>query len=522
MKHMKRGTAAILMLALLLLSATAMGETVYPIAGAENVTLTYCKLNYEQVSSQYPSLADTPFFQAYSAATGVTIETMTPADNTAMNLIFASGDLPDMIHWNWNSYSGGISKAISDGIVLPLNDLLEEYAPAYNALIHSNEDYQRAALTANGDVYGFAFIRGHKDLVTYSGPIIRADWLEKCGLEMPQTIGEFYDMLVAFRDQCGATYPLSTTPSYIAGDDQGSFILGAFGVPRTSFYRDGETVKFGFYEAGMKDAYAFLHQLYTEGLLDPNFSTLDTATINSNFYNGVSGVVTGLLGSGIGNHLSAMADDPEFDVAGMNYLVADEKKGELPISGHSDFPVTAEATVITTTCEYPEIAAQVLDYGYTEEGHMLFNFGIEGESYEMVDGYPTYTELITHNPDGLSMQYAMAPYMLSWNGGNMVQDERYSYQYSGLPQQQAALATWANTTVTDHIMPPLTIPDDQSARFASLGNDITTYCNEMRIKFITGEESLENFDAYLETLRNMGVEEYIAIEQAAYDEYLSR
>ncbi len=44
----------------------------------------------------------------------------------------------------------------------------------------------------------------------------------------------------------------------------------------------------------------------------------------------------------------------------------------------------------------------------------------------------------------------------------------------------------------------------------------------MRIKFITGEESLDNFDAYLETLRNMGVEEYIAIEQAAYDEYLSR
>ena len=71
-------------------------------------------------------------------------------------------------------------------------------------------------------------------------------------------------------------------------------------------------------------------------------------------------------------------------------------------------------------------------------------------------------------------------------------------------------------------MPRVTIPDDKSARFASLGNDINTYCNEMRIKFITGEESLDNFEAFRDTLRNMGIEEYIAIEQAAYDEFLTR
>ena len=59
-------------------------------------------------------------------------------------------------------------------------------------------------MTPNGDIYGFAFIRDHKDLLTSSGPIIRSDWLEKCGLENPETITEFYNALVAFRDQCGA------------------------------------------------------------------------------------------------------------------------------------------------------------------------------------------------------------------------------------------------------------------------------------------------------------------------------
>lgn len=520
----KRIFSLLLAIALLCLSGAALAEeaaSVYPIAGAEGVTLTFAKVAQTQITSQYDSLQDTPLMQAYMEATGVNIEVIAPADDTAMNLIFASGELPDMLYFNWDSYAGGIAKAISDGIVLPLNDLLDEYAPAYKEQINSNEDYRRATMTPNGDIYGFAFIRDHKDLLTSSGPIIRSDWLEKCGLENPETITEFYNALVAFRDQCGAEYPLCISASNMESQ-AGTFLYGAFGIPHLQFYREGDTVKFGCYEEGIKDAYAFLNKLYNEGLLDPNFATLDSATINSNLYNGVSGVVTGSLSSGIGNHLTAMTDDPEFDVAGMHFLVADDQKGELPISGQTDVPVMRNATVITTTCEYPEIAARFLDYGYTEEGHMLLNFGVEGESYEMIDGYPTFTDLILHNPDGLSPQYALAPYAFSWDGGNMMQDERYIYQYAGRPQQQEALATWSNTLKGEYMMPRVTIPDDMSARFASLGNDINTYCNEMRIKFITGEESLDNFDAYLETLRNMGIEEYIAIEQAAYDEFMAR
>lgn len=519
----KRIFSLVLILTLLCLNGAALAESAaYPIAGAEGVTLTFAKIAQTQITSQYDSLQDTPLMQAYMEATGVNIEVIAPADNTAMNLLFASGDLPDMVYFDWDAYAGGVSKAISDGVVLPLNDLLDEYAPAYKAVINSNEDYRRGTMTPNGDVYGFAFIRGHKDLLTSNGPIIRSDWLEKCGLENPETITEFYNALVAFRDQCGATYPLSTGAGNILGNESASFILGAFGLSGTGFYHEGDVVKYGFYEEGLKDAYTFLHQLYEEGLLDPNFATLDTATTNSNLYNGVSGVVTGALSGGIGNHLSAMEDDPEFDVAGMHYLVADDQKGELPISGHTDFPVMRFATCITTTCEYPEIAARFLDYGYTEAGHLLLNFGVEGESYEMIDGYPTFTDWVLNNPEGLSPQYALAPYAFSWDTGNMVQDERYIYQYAGLPQQQEALATWSNTLKGEYMMPRVTIPDDMSARFSSLGNDINTYCKEMRIKFITGEESLDNFDAYLDTLRNMGIEEYIAIEQAAYDEFMAR
>ncbi|MNY77272.1 hypothetical protein D3C86_2171120 [compost metagenome] len=51
--------------------------------------------------------------------------------------------------------------------------------------------------------------------------------------------------------------------------------------------------------------------------------------------------------------------------------------------------------------------------------------------------------------------------------------------------------------------------------------DITTYVNEMNIKFITGKESLDKFDSYIKSLKSMGVEDVIKGRQAQYDRYLA-
>ena len=80
-----------------------------------------------------------------------------------------------------------------------------------------------------------------------------------------------------------------------------------------------------------------------------------------------------------------------------------------------------------------------LDYGYSEKGHMLFNFGKEGESYEMKDGNPVYTDLILHNPDGLSVSDSMKKYLLAMNSGPFVQDEKYIEQYYQYQQQKDAV-----------------------------------------------------------------------------------
>ena len=68
---------------------------------------------------------------------------------------------------------------------------------------------------------------------------------------------------------------------------------------------------------------------------------------------------------------------------------------------------------------------------------MLYNFGTEGVSYEMQDGKPVYTSLITNNPDGLTMAQAMSYYIgASHMGGGFVQDLDYYNQYLARQQQR--------------------------------------------------------------------------------------
>ena len=54
-------------------------------------------------------------------------------------------------------------------------------------------------------------------------------------------------------------------------------------------------------------------------------------------------------------------------------------------------------------CEDIELAMRVLDYAYSEEGYMYYNFGTEGETYTLdEEGKPVYTDLIMKDPDGIN------------------------------------------------------------------------------------------------------------------------
>ena len=139
----------------------------------------------------------------------------------------------------------------------------------------------------------------------------------------------------------------------------------------------------------------------------------------------------------------------------------------------------------------------------------------------MIDGYPTYTKDMTENPDGLSISHALGRYVRSVYGGPFIQDRRYQEQYAKYPEQVNAINTWSQHQ-GKLLLPPITATPDESQRLATIMNEVNTYVSEMFTKFIMGQESLDNFDAYVEQLKKMNIEEAIKLRQDALDRYNAR
>jgi putative aldouronate transport system substrate-binding protein len=500
-------------------SSTESTEITYPLQTDETLTIA---LGYEsQISASYENFGDTPYAKALQEKTGVKLEFQVFADSNALNLMFASGELPDIIFWGATGYQGGAQKAIDDGIIYPLNDLINANTPDLVKILNSDKDYLKGSMTANGDYIGFPFIKGDMMLRSTSGIIIRDDWVKELGIEIPKTAEEFYQMLKLFKEKKGATVPFSTTSFWVDQLLDSGLITSAFGLPKaTSYQKDGK-VQFGFAQPEFKAALEYLNKLYTEGLLDPNYSTLDNDTMNANMMNGQSGVTVGALNGGIGNYIRTMKDKGEFSVAGISSLAANH--GDKPMAGYYEFPITGLFATISPSCKNKELAAQFLNYAYTEEGNLLNNFGIDGQSYTLVDNNPVFTDKITNNQEGLTMQLALAPYARSWSSGWFVQDVDYLKQYAALPQQQAALQAWSNHDGSKYVIPPVSINTDDASEYATIMSDINTYVDEMITKYIMGVEPLSTFDSdYIPALNNMNINRAVDILQAALDEFNSR
>lgn len=503
-----------------ILMALAMLCTLFaalPASAQEQKTLTLAWSQYDAITAFGP-WEETPFIKEWEKQTGVEVKVIHPND---FSVYLASGQYADIVYYTWARYPGSASKAIEDGIIVPIEDKLEQYAPDYYSVLHSNPEWLKQATTPDGHIYGFNFIRGDRQLQTSAGIIVRTDWLEELGMEMPETADELYDVLVAFRDKKGATAPMTAVWQFMTtrGLDQGIFTSAA-GLVRGSYYQVDGKVHYGYAEENYKGVLEYLHKLYEENLFDHNFLTIDDATMKSNMLNGISGVTVGFAGSGIGNILSAArsAGNETFELGGAPTLVAN--KGDRPLSGQFDNALqTGRAAAITTSCEDVETAMKFLNWCYTDEGCMMMNYGIEGETYTVEDGKVVYTELITNNPDGKNVQQALAQYSLGWCEGPFVQ-KLSSYQ--AWEEQKQAIAAWSANDAEKYIIADIAVPTELSDEYSAISSEVSTFVQEQTVAFITGERSLDEFDSYLETLKELNVERMIEIYQIALDEFNAR
>lgn len=484
------------------------------VADDSNSVTWWCSMsgNESQIVS---NRSDTEFGKALSEATGVNVKFEHPSGGNAsekFNVMVAMGKLPDIVEYDWtNGYNGGAEKAMENGLITELD--LKNDAPNLAAYIAENPDLDKWIKTDSGKYWGYPMIRGDRYLLTSAGIFIRQDWLNELGLEAPETMDEWTNVLRAFKAK-GVDSPLALTSWAI---NLGAFI-GAYDTFDGLYVRDGK-VCYGPMEDSYKDFLTQINDWYNEGLIDQDYASIDNNIIQSKMLNNQTGATFGACGSMLGKWLSSGTGD--FDLVGTKYPTL--VKGQRPEFGHCDPQVlVGDMSVISAKSKKIDLAKKVLDYGYSEEGRMLYNFGVEGKSYNMVDGYPTFTDEIMHNPDGLAVGVAMSNWAQSQNGGPFVQDKRYMEQYASMPQQQAALDTWSDTNALEHIMPKLMLTKEQQNELATLLDTLNTRADEWQTKFIMGIEPMSNFETYRNELRELGVDKYIEYMQEAYDRFLAR
>lgn len=441
-------------------------------------------------------------------------------ENEQFNLMVASGDYPDIIEGDWLSYPGGPEKAIQDRVIIPLNDLIEKHAPNLKRILDSNPEARRQVMTDDGRIYCFPFLRLDPKILVFWGFQVRQDWLDKLGLEPPETLDEWYKVLKAFkeRDPNGNGKP-DELPFASAGAAGIHTFMNAWGMTFGFYQVDGK-VKYGPAQPEYKDYLALMNKWYKEGLIDPDYVATDAKQFDAKMTGNLVGAYTGFVGSGLKRFTDlARERHPGFKLVGVPYPIGPAGKSyNMFTEATRIFPGLGAA--ISTKNKHVVETVKWLDYHYSDEGHMILNFGVEGISYKLVNGYPRYTEDVTKNPK-LSIGQAIAKHARASFSGPMVQDPRYFEQYMAEPVQQAAISAWAKAS-RERILPPITPTPQESRRFASIMSEINTYVNEMFNKFVMGQESLNNFDQYIRRLKSMGLDEAVKIQQAALDRYMKR
>ncbi len=491
--------------------------------------LTYWTELHPSVSTSLEDLNGVGVYQELEKITGTKVNFQHPSGEGSQiteqfNLLIASGNLPDVMEYNWHSVQRGPDNAIESGTIIRLNELIEEYAPNFSNYLKQNPEIKKMITTDEGNIYAFPFLRSDEQLMVFMGPIIRQDWLDKLNLDKPTTIDEWENVLRAIKegDPNGNgendEIPLLIQPDQIK--NIGAF-ASAWGMT-PMFYQENGSVKFGSIQPEYKDFLSRMNSWYEEGLLDQDFAATDGKLLDAKVTSEQLGSFYGYTGGGIGRFTGLMADkNSEFKLTPAPHPSL--RKGEKAARGHKDYPYSGfHSVALTGDAENPEEIVKWLDYAYSEEGHMLFNFGVEGVSYEIEDGYPKYTDEVMKNPEGLPVSQALAKYVRSSYGGPFLQDVRYVEQYLELPEQKEAIQLWVDSAENDIIMPLVTLTSEESREYTSIMSDLETYYDEMVIKFIMGVEPIDNFNGFVETLKAMGIDRAIELQQAALKRYQDR
>lgn len=396
----------------------------------------------------------------------------------------------------------------SQGILIPLNDLIDQYMPNLKALL-DEQDLWNQITSADGNIYALPQLNGQE--LAAPAVYINQKWLDNLGMKLPTTQDEFLDVLRAFvkddpngdgaNDEYGIYCPSGAV----------EYTLPLFGVAMDystySMYDNGNAVFVPTSDV-YHDFLAFWAQAYTEKLINQDCFTASWDDLNA------IGATSDTLGTiptyGAYQHVGTERDE---EYVGLN-----------PFNGKHTMPsgngLGYGALCITDKCTNPELICQWADYFYCEEGDILGRMGVAGVTFSLHDN-GMYDWITDGEWGGDITSVRNKACMFGWypaplakaklfDEGNTNPEELFLYE------QRKALLEYAAEPY-----PTLNWTEDELAERADLITTITSYYYEYMAQVITGQLDLDaTWDEYLSNMDAMGASRLHEIDQAAYTRYL--
>ena len=500
-------------------------ETIsYPLSPEEN-TITFYQQLGQGIISVLPSYNDSYIDESIEEATGINMEFIEVSDSvisTQYSLMIASGDWADVISCD-QYYAGGTAQAYADEVIIDLTDLIWDNAPNYYNALYSTNEASISNVTVEGKILGIYAIKDR--VYTDSGEMTRQDWLDELGLEVPTTLDELTETFYAFKNNYGCNYTVKCDSSgvldFVAAFD--TELVDITGTDLSVYINENGEVATGYTSDAYREYLEWFSGLYADGIINADFYS---TTLFPDVFNG-------LVGSGDMGFWNSMADglkniysyaeDENFEQVAVPSVLADEDDVNTFLEEDVLAGGRSSGFSITASCENPELVLQFCNYFYTDEGAMLRNFGVEGDTYTLNDdGSVSYTELITDNELGMTMNNALNYYTCVQVCPGMTLADSLWACYDDLAI--AAMETWNPVGTTESTYPVgAGLTTEEQDGINNRLTDITSAASEQILKFMTGAEPLndETWDAYVANLESLGINDVLEVYAGAYSEYLA-
>ncbi len=444
--------------------------------------------------------------------------------------------LPDVIAYlneemykNTENGKNGITGLKEMGVIPQrLNEIIESKMPNLSKILEDHPDIARDMSDSNGDYLYFQRINplDVTGIVASNdtGLVMRKDWLDEVGMEVPTNMAEWEEVLRAFKTLGDDKIPFDAYSSGI------QLFEGAFGM-MSGIYIDPDTgkVEYGARTQKYKAYLETMNRWHTEGLMAEAFDENGNATKGTgddNVLSSIAGSWKGLAnnggeGSKFEGKLRTEKGQPNATLVAVPWPATEDGKVYSPRAVSRK---QRETEIITVDAakepEKMDAIATIIDYMYSEEGSVLLTWGEEGVTFETDElGNRRLTE------------YGNEQLELPGNTGKPQRYKMYGNQSGGFPSYgcfDVNLATrneWyvnAATTWVEDTSFELGYPGSISVSVDTSNSQLDTYIAEMKWKFITGQEPLSNFDTYVAELERMGISDIVKAYQDAYDIYLSK